>query len=239
MISKEAFSSAVKGGQQTAEAKADAKLEAIEETDRTAPELAEADRKAVIRKSTSIQELIRKNRRPQATGNNRMSLLVRGLTSDVENEMRDALIKSFMVVFTHESSHHLLLNKDLIDIAFYCLEFCFDISHEAKRKLSKLISIIFKFPQVQDKLLTQEVIVGVNHLLEQVDNYYILQHTLRAITYMSMSYVFVSSGLALDILDNLIPLLASFENDDLRSLLFSICNILKGSKENALFFVKK
>ena len=31
-----------------------------------------------------------------------------------ENELKDCLIKAFMVVFTHKSSHHLLLNKDLI-----------------------------------------------------------------------------------------------------------------------------
>jgi hypothetical protein len=46
--------------------------------------------------------------------------------------MRDSLIKSFMVIFTHDHSQHLLLNKDLIDIAFNCLEFCSDISIEAK-----------------------------------------------------------------------------------------------------------
>jgi alkaline phosphatase len=45
---------------------------------------------------------------------------------------RDSLIKSFMVIFTHDHSQHLLLNKDLIDIAFNCLEFCNDISMEAK-----------------------------------------------------------------------------------------------------------
>ena len=66
----------------------------------------------------------------------------------LDHRLRDALIKSFMVIFTHDHSQHLLLNKDLIDIAFNCLEFCSDISLEAKQKLAKLISIIFKFPQV-------------------------------------------------------------------------------------------
>lgn len=61
-------------------------------------------------------------------------------------ELRDSLIKSFMVIFTNEKSQHLLLNKDIIDIAFNCLEFCSEISIEAKRNLSRLISIIFKFP---------------------------------------------------------------------------------------------
>ena len=66
----------------------------------------------------------------------------------LEQVLKDSLIKSFMVIFTHDHSQHLLLNKDLIDIAFNCLEFCSEISLEAKEKLAKLISIIFKFPQV-------------------------------------------------------------------------------------------
>lgn len=78
--------------------------------------------------------------------------------ADLDSILRDSLIKSFMVIFTHDHSQHLLLNKDLIDIAFNCLEFCSDISLEAKQKLSKLISIIFKFPQVQEKLLNNNVI---------------------------------------------------------------------------------
>ena len=70
-------------------------------------------------------------------------------------ELRDSLIKSFMVIFTNEKSQHLLLNKDIIDIAFNCLEFCSEISIEAKRNLSRLISIIFKFPQVQDRIIDE------------------------------------------------------------------------------------
>ena len=64
------------------------------------------------------------------------------------NELRDALIKSFMVIFTNEKSQHLLLNQDIIDIAFSCLQYCDSISVDAKRNLARLISIIFKFPQV-------------------------------------------------------------------------------------------
>jgi len=60
-----------------------------------------------------------------------------------DDNLQDSLIKSFMVIFTHESSHHLLLNTDLISIAFYCLEYASEISIEAKQKLSKLISIMF------------------------------------------------------------------------------------------------
>lgn len=81
--------------------------------------------------------------------------------------LRDALIKSFMVIFTNEKSQHLLLNKDIIDIAFNCLEFCDTISIDAKRNLARLISIIFKFPQVQDRILQEKIIRGVVHLLQQ------------------------------------------------------------------------
>jgi len=73
--------------------------------------------------------------------------------SNTDPALRDALIKSFMVIFTNEKSQHLLLNKDIIDIAFNCLEFCSEISVEAKRNLARLISIIFKFPQVQERIL--------------------------------------------------------------------------------------
>ena len=64
-------------------------------------------------------------------------------------ELRDTIIKSFMVIFTNEKSQHLLLNKDIIDIAFSCLENVCLVSNEAKRNLARLMSIIFKFPQVQ------------------------------------------------------------------------------------------
>jgi hypothetical protein len=66
----------------------------------------------------------------------------------MEQALRESIIKSFMVIFTHNHSQHLLLNRDLIDIAFNCLEFAVDIADEAQQKLAKLISIIFKFPQV-------------------------------------------------------------------------------------------
>ena len=47
---------------------------------------------------------------------------------DKRSELRDTIIKSFMVIFTNEKSQHLLLNKDIIDIAFSCLENVFLIS---------------------------------------------------------------------------------------------------------------
>ena len=128
----------------------------------------------------------------------------------LETILRDSLIKSFMVIFTHDHSQHLLLNKDLIEIAFNCLEFCSEISIEAKQKLAKLISIIFKFPQVQEKLLASEVIIGINELLEQHAFEDILKHTVKACTFLSMNYEFVSTSLSLDILKNLMPLLNKF-----------------------------
>lgn len=67
-------------------------------------------------------------------------------TELIDSHLRDSLIKAFMVIFTNEKSQHLLLNKDLIDIAFNCLEFCNECTLEAKRHVSRLISIIFKFP---------------------------------------------------------------------------------------------
>ena len=36
-----------------------------------------------------------------------------------EAEIKDCLYKAFMVAFTHESSHHLLFNEDLL----FCLEY--------------------------------------------------------------------------------------------------------------------
>lgn len=60
--------------------------------------------------------------------------------------LRDSLIKAFMVIFTNSGSQHLLLNKDLIDIAFNCLEFHDECSIQAKKHVARLISIIFKFP---------------------------------------------------------------------------------------------
>lgn len=67
--------------------------------------------------------------------------------------LRDSLIKSFMVIFTNSKSQHLLLNKDLIEIALNCLEYCNESSPEAKLHLAKLISIISKFPTVQERYL--------------------------------------------------------------------------------------
>jgi len=131
----------------------------------------------------------------------------------VEQTLRESLIKAFMVIFTHNSSQHLLLNRDLIDIAFNCLEFAEEIAEEAQEKLAKLISIIFKFPQVQRFILKREIIIGVTELLRVHCNPNIVKDTIRAVTYISMNYEFVNSSLSLEMLKKLMPLLKQFENN--------------------------
>lgn len=71
----------------------------------------------------------------------------------IETYLRDSMIKSFMIVFTNESSQHLLLNKDLIEIASNCMEHSEDITVDAQIKNSKLTSLISKFPRVQNILV--------------------------------------------------------------------------------------
>ena len=83
----------------------------------------------------------------------------------VETHMRDTLIKSFMVIFSNEESKHLLMNKDLIEIAFSCLESSHECTIEAKKHVARLISIIFRFPSVQECLMNTEVIQGLCDLL--------------------------------------------------------------------------
>lgn len=71
----------------------------------------------------------------------------------IEMYLIDSLVKSFMIIFTNESSQHLLLNMDLIEIAFNCMENCLDITFEAQRQVTRLTSLIIKFPEAQVKLL--------------------------------------------------------------------------------------
>ncbi len=49
----------------------------------------------------------------------------------VKQILRESLIKAFLVIFTNENSQHLLLNQDLIDLAFNCLEFTHELADEA------------------------------------------------------------------------------------------------------------
>ena len=89
--------------------------------------------------------------------------------------LRDSLIKAFMIIFTNEKSKHLLLNYDLIDIAFNCLQSSQDIALETQRNVARLASMILKFPKVQVKLmnpLNSDVIGGMAtllHILGQTD----------------------------------------------------------------------
>ena len=124
-------------------------------------------------------------------------------------ELRDAIIKSFMVIFTNEKSQHLLLNKDIIKIAFSCLENVFQISSEAKQNLARLISIIFKFPQVQESLHNEGIILGIVYLLqnEHIHMSEIITNVVRACSYISLNYSFVNSPLSLHILKSLMPIL--------------------------------
>jgi len=57
-------------------------------------------------------------------------------------------------------------------------------------------------------MLSKEVILGITHLLELSDQQDIIKNTVKACTYLSMNYEFVSSKLSLDVLKNLMPLLA-------------------------------
>jgi len=50
------------------------------------------------------------------------------------------------MIFTNEGSQHLLLNRDLIDIAFNCMEFLHEVNEETQLKVAKLIGIVYKFP---------------------------------------------------------------------------------------------
>ena len=74
-----------------------------------------------------------------------------------------------MMIFTNENSQHLLLNVDLIDIAFNCMSNCSEISLATQRNVSKLISLQLKFPEVQKKILGSDqldTINGISNLIE-------------------------------------------------------------------------
>ena len=63
-----------------------------------------------------------------------------------------------------------------------------------------------------------------------------MKNTVKACTYLSMNYEFVSTKLSLDVLKNLLPLLDKFTGVDKINLIYSISNILKGDNSNKLFF---
>ena len=119
-----------------------------------------------------------------------------------KSELRDTIIKSFMVIFTNEKSQHLLLNKDIVDIAFSCLENVFLLSKDAKFNLARLMSIILKFPQVQERLTNERVILGMVYMLQEYDslNEEMLRFLVTACSYISLSFKFVNSKFSIRIL---------------------------------------
>jgi hypothetical protein len=144
-----------------------------------------------------------------------------------------------MVIFTNEQSQHLLLNKDLIDIAFNCLESCHECTLEAKKHVARLISIIFKFPQVQEKLMDELVITGICDLLNQKKHMGIIRYTIKACTYISMNYEFIKkSQYSMKILQSMMKLLDTMNTkEDKYNITLTIKNILKGDKENRMYFL--
>lgn len=60
---------------------------------------------------------------------------------DIDDMIKKIIIKSYMMIFTHENSQHLLLNIDLIVIAFNCMENCKQLNVETQRNVSKLLSL--------------------------------------------------------------------------------------------------
>ena len=88
---------------------------------------------------------------------------------ELDQKIKGSIIKSFMMIFTNEKSQHLLLNVDLIDIAFNCMQNCNEISLVTQRNVSKLISLQLKFPEVQKKILGSDqmnTINGISNLIE-------------------------------------------------------------------------
>lgn len=144
-----------------------------------------------------------------------------------------------MVIFTNESSQHLLLNRDLIDIALNCLENYGSCTEEAKKHVARLISIIFKFPQVQGKLMTslEAVVPGICDLLKLTKYPEVIAHTVQAVSYLSMNFGFISDQRTQPILRRLLTLLLK-EQTDKEGILLAIRNLLRGDKASKMWFYK-
>jgi hypothetical protein len=132
------------------------------------------------------------------------------------------------------------LNETLIEIAFNRLEYSNDCSLEAKIYVSRLISMILKFPQVQERMIeimlkdidTSEsmssdhsislkkkgggVVAGLcNLLLIEKQHVGIIRNSIKACTYISMNYDFIKeSSLSLKILSAMLSLLDTMEDRD-------------------------
>lgn len=90
-------------------------------------------------------------------------------------------------------------------------------------------------------MLKKEVVLGVAHLLTVTHNTDIISATLKACTYLTMTYEFVSSPLSLEVLKNLIPLTDIMSGvkectEDMINLVQTIANLIKGTDENKLHF---
>lgn len=83
----------------------------------------------------------------------------------------DNIIKGFMVIFTNESSTHILLNDDLIEITLSCLENSDNITLEAQINVSELLSKVLQYPQIQEQILIDGsgYFKGLNFLLNIID----------------------------------------------------------------------
>ena len=88
------------------------------------------------------------------------------------------------------------------------------------------------------RLASKQVIEGICDLLNQTKEPEIINHTIKACTYISLNYDFIKqSEFSLPILKELLHLLDKVENkQDVYNIILSIKNILKGAKTNKMFF---
>ena len=78
-----------------------------------------------------------------------------GLSLEHIQELREAIIKTILVIFTSKENQHLLLNDNIIEVAINCIQNSQHLSDMASVRLANLLSIIFQFPQVQCFLTTE------------------------------------------------------------------------------------
>ena len=65
-----------------------------------------------------------------------------------------------------------------------CLANVLRLSFEAKKKLSKLISIVFRFPQLESHIREEMSVLGVSHLLT-IDDPEVHSQAIEAAYYLS------------------------------------------------------
>ena len=96
------------------------------------------------------------------------------------------------------------------------------------------MSIILKFPQVQQKFMGSDVVMGICDLLQQKENRDIVRFTIKGCTFISMNYDFINApSYSVPILKEFINLIDHFTcRNDQFNIIYAIKNILKGSKEN-------